>query len=214
MYKAVLFDLDGTLLDTSAGIKKSVEYTIHEMKLKELTENEIIEFIGPPIYSSFKEKYNMNDDAANVATEIFRDVYKNKFLFEVKIYDHVFEVFKYLKKMNIKIGIATYKREDYTLKLLKHLGIHDLCDSIVGSDMKNELTKTDIVKICIDNLCIENYSDAVLVGDTHYDAIGAYNLGLDFIGVTFGFGFKTVDDINRYSNVGCINTMNELINYI
>jgi phosphoglycolate phosphatase len=213
MYRAVLFDLDGTLLNTSLGVKKSIEYTIKELKLQQLTLEEIRKFIGPPIYQSLQERYNLSDKEAKYATDIFRNIYKERFLFDAIAYPNVFKVLNILKTKGIKIGVATNKREDYTIKLLNHMKISDLCDSIVGSDFENKLTKTDIILKCMKQLDILNEKEVIFIGDTKYDAIGAENCCIDFIGVTYGFGFKTQRDVQEYSSIDCLDNIGELMRY-
>lgn len=205
MYKAMLFDLDGTLLDTSKGIKKSVAYTVEQMKLPPIPESEISYFIGPPIYNSLREKFDLSEEEARYGTEIFRNAYKDKYLFEAEVYQGVFELLDFLKQSNIKIGVATYKREDYAISILEHFKIAEYCDVIIGSDFENKMTKTDIVEKCFSLLDVRK-QDAVMVGDTIHDAIGAKNFGIDFIAVKYGFGFKDRDEIKN-----CKNVVNEII---
>lgn len=210
MYKAVLFDLDGTLLDTSIGVKKSVLYTIETMGLPQITEEEISSFIGPPIYNSLRERFSLNEEEARRGTEIFRNAYKENFLFEASVYSGVFEFLEFLKENNIKIGVATYKREDYAISILEHFGISKFCDVIVGSDFENKMSKTDIVEKCFKMLNVEK-NEAVLVGDTMHDAIGAQNFGIDFVAVTYGFGFKKGEKIEIERCIGRVNNIMNII---
>lgn len=207
-YKAVVFDLDGTLLDTSEGIIKSVDYTIAHMGLKELTLEEKRLFIGPPIQHSFKRVYSLDDEKTEMAANIFRKQYSNIDLFEAKVYDGIIELLVSLKENNVKIGVATYKREDYAAKILTHFGIDVLCDSIQGSDYEGVLTKQDIIDNCISELQVDKET-VLMVGDTDNDKIGAERAGVDFLGVGYGFGYKagessldlfasTVSDIKNF----------------
>ena len=100
MYQGILFDLDGTLLNTEEGVKKSVLYTIQKMGLGELKED-VDSFIGPPIYHSLKSKFQLSDSEAKRGTEIFRNVYKEKHLLEATIYPNLFELLDWLKENNI-----------------------------------------------------------------------------------------------------------------
>lgn len=200
-YKLILFDLDGTLMNTSIGIINSVDYTIDKLKLAPLTDEVKKTFIGPPIYNSLKKTYNMTDDEAKNATEIFRDIYKNKFLFDAVIYDGIEELLQILQQ-DYKLAVASYKRDDYCKMLLEHFGLSKYFHFIMGADAENKLKKADIVKACMDNFNINNSKEAVLIGDTEHDALGAETLGIDFIGVTYGFGFKNQEDICKYKNIG------------
>lgn len=211
MHKIVLFDLDGTLLDTSEGVIDSVRYTVEILGLEKLEEKELLTFIGPPIFNSLQNRYNLTDNEASVATNIFRNAYKDKFLFEARVYDNVFETLMELKKHGVKIGVATYKREDYAINLLKHYRITDYCDVVHGADFDNKLSKSDIMVLCMNELGAKGPKDVVLVGDTNHDAMGALNLGTDFIGVTFGFGFKSKDDVNEFPNIGTADSFSDIL---
>lgn len=56
-------------------------------------------------------------------------------------------------------------------------------------------------------------SNAVMIGDSSYDAIGAQKMGIDFIGVTYGFGFQSADEVLRFKAVGAADVPRELVNY-
>jgi|GEM_PF-4202690 len=80
--RAVIFDLDGTLLDTSPGSIDSVNYTIKNLGLKSLGSEELYSFVGPPIQESFRNHFNMDETAALNAAGLFRGYYKEHSLFE------------------------------------------------------------------------------------------------------------------------------------
>lgn len=144
-YSAILFDVDGTLLDTSEGIIKSVEYTVDNLNLRPLSEEEKKSFIGPKIFDSLKNVYpELSESEVKDAAKIFRDRYSTVDLLKAKPYDGVTELLKKLKKNNYLVGIATYKREDYALEIVKYFEIADYCDCIEGSDFDGKLTKQEI----------------------------------------------------------------------
>jgi phosphoglycolate phosphatase len=209
-YKAVIFDIDGTILDTRVGIVEAVKYTIDALQLNMLSEDQLNTFVGPPIQTSFITKYALSETEVQNAAYIFREYYKNISLLKAKPYDGIYDAMNKLKKQGFKIGIATYKRQDYAIKLLEHFRFDCYCESICGADDKNKLTKLDIIKNCLLDLGIRDKAQAVMVGDSEYDAIGAAEAGIDFIGVTWGFGFRTTEDVMRYRNVGCVNSMEVL----
>lgn len=210
-YNCILFDLDGTLLDTSRGVLKSIDYTIHELGLPEITEEVKRSFIGPPIQDSFRNTFSLNDEMTAKAASTFRNVYKDIFLLEADPYEGMYDFLKELKLRGIKTAVATYKREDYTLKLLDALDISKYFDIIKGSDMEGKLTKADIVQFCVDGLSADK-SDIVLIGDSANDEKGAQARGIDFIGVTFGFGYKSKKDVKQA--VCVVDTVEELRKYI
>lgn len=213
MIKAVLFDLDGTLLDTSEGIKHSVRHTISVMGYKPLSEETILKFVGPPIQNSLMDYCGVDSEEAQRGANVFREFYKSHALFEAVPYDGIMGVLESLKNKGIKIGVATYKREDYAIDLLKHFGIDKFCDVIHGADNENQLTKSDIIRMCINELNFHQ-NKVVLIGDTIHDAKGAMNEAISFLGVSYGFGFKSADEINCYPNIGCAHNTYELLRYI
>ncbi len=198
-YSVIVFDLDGTLLDTTRGVLESVRYTIKEMGLPMLSEETIGRFVGPPMQDSFVREYGVSKEIAQQAANIFREYYKTKSLLQADLYDGIIELLGLLKKQNKKIAVATYKRHDYAMDILKHFGIADYCDSMNGADNNNVLTKADILNKCLEEVGNPPRSEVVLIGDSEYDSIGAENAGIDFIGVTYGFGFRTEEDIAKHS---------------
>lgn len=107
------------------------------------------------------------------------------------------------------MSVATYKREDYALTLLRHFGFDKYCDPMHGADNNNVLKKEDIVRMCLEEMgATEN--DCVLIGDTDHDAKGAAKAGVSFIAVTYGFGFKNENDVGDYPHIGVANTPIEI----
>lgn len=203
MIKAVLFDLDGTLLDTSEGIKHSVRYTLLKMGYNELPEETILKFVGPPIQNSLMTYCGVDADEAQRGANVFREFYKNQALFEASLYDGIIDLLKELKSRSIRIGVATYKREDYALDLLEKFKIANYCDVIHGADNNNVLTKADIVEKCISELGA-NKEYTILVGDTDHDAKGAAEANVKFVAVSWGFGY---DKNNKCIDYPCYRTI-------
>lgn len=208
MIETVIFDLDGTLMDTSEGLILSINDTINRFGLNDLSIEKKRTFIGPPIIKSFKETYNLSDEKATEISNYFRDIYKNTYLYQAKVYDGIYELLDILKKSGKKIAVATYKRDDYAKMILNHFNISKYCDFIQGADFENKLSKSDIVKICIDELKA-NKKSTVLIGDSMNDLIGARESNIDFIAVTYGFG-----KFSEKENIKQVDSADKLIEYI
>lgn len=213
-FKTVVFDVDGTLLDTSEGIISSVKKTINHFGLKELDNNTLEKFIGPPIQNSFMNIYGLDGKPIQEFADYFRNIYKEEDLYKAKPYAGIYDVFEYMLNIGIKPAIATYKRQDYALKILKYFKFNNYTDIIYGADNYNKLKKKDIIKKCLIDSCVNNFSDAVMVGDSDNDAVGAQDIGVKFIGVTYGFGFKSKKDVMSFHNVGIATSAYDLINLI
>lgn len=210
----VVFDVDGTMINPHEGLIECVKATIKKLNYKMLDDEVLNSFIGPPIQNSFQKYYSLSDDDAKKARDIFRGFYqKDEYLFKAYVYNGIVDLLKYLKENNIKTGIATYKREDYAIKLLEHFDLAKYCNSICGSDFENKLSKTDIIKNCMKSLGVDNPNDTIMIGDTAFDGFAANELGMNFICCTYGFGFKTQNEIAQCKNIFVANDACELLKF-
>ncbi|MCD7899176.1 MAG: HAD hydrolase-like protein [Bacteroides sp.] len=213
-YKLAIFDLDGTILDTTEGIIASVKYTIKRFGFPTPNVDKLLSFIGPPIQESFALHYNIAGDQLQEMSNVFRDNYSSETLLQAKPYEGIYEVFEFLKDYKIQTAIATYKREDYALKLLKHFGFDKYTNIMFGADNENRLKKKDIILKCLHQTNLENsLNKCVMIGDTLHDANGAKSLNVDFIAVTYGFGFKVKQREESVVTKFYANTPKDIINY-
>lgn len=184
----IIFDLDGCLLDTSEGIGESVRFTLSELGCKLPSGVKIDNFIGPPIQNSLKTFLKLSPEESQIGANIFREYYKNHALLKAKPYPRVEDTLSWLNSREKLCAVATYKREDYAITLLEKMDLSQYFNIICGADNFNKLTKKDIIEKCIHNLAVNN-EDALMIGDTMSDFTSANELNVDFIGVTWGFGF-------------------------
>lgn len=213
-YDAVIFDVDGTLLDTSEGLISAVNYTIDVCGLTPLTESQLRTFIGPPIQNSLVKYYDLSPEKIQEIAEIFRDAYKEKFLLQAIPYEGIYTVLDKLVQNHIKVGIATYKREDYALQILEHFHFDKYATVMHGADNFNQMKKKDIIQLCVKEMGLTDPSRIIMVGDSDNDAIGAADAGMKFIGVTYGFGFASKEDVMQFENVGISKNTKDFFNIL
>lgn len=213
-YEIAVFDVDGTLLDTTEGVLASVKYTIDKMGFEPLSEDVLKTFIGPPIQDSFAKAYNLSGDILQDIATCFRNRYKDYELLKAVPYDGIYEVFDKLMERNVKLAVATYKRQDYAEAILKHFGFDKYTNILYGADHNNKLKKVDIIEKCMVDLGVTDYSNAVMIGDSSHDAIGAEKIGMDFIGVTYGFDFRAPEHVYKFKAVGAAAMPLDLLNLI
>ncbi|MDE7305805.1 MAG: HAD hydrolase-like protein, partial [Clostridia bacterium] len=159
-------------------------------------------FIGPPIKNSFEKIYGIHGDRLQEMTDCFRYRYSAEDLLKAKAYEGIYKVFEELRKKSVKTAIATYKRHDYAVNIMRSFKFDKYSDIIFGADNDNKLKKKDIIEKCISVSGVTDRRKVVMIGDSDNDAIGAEQLGIDFVAVTYGFGFHVKEDCNAYANVG------------
>ncbi len=213
-FELAIFDLDGTLLDTSEGIFVSVKYAAKACGLRPLSEEELKSFIGPPVQDSFGRVYGLNEEERQRIAAVFRERYSTVDLLKATPYEGIFSLFESLNRSGVQTAVATYKREDYAVKLLKHFGFDRYTRLLYGSDMKGVLKKKDIIRKCIEESGRNASEKIVMIGDTASDAVAAQEAGVSFIGVTYGFGFGTNTDCNKFPNKGTATDVNDLTNLL
>lgn len=212
MYKNVIFDLDGTLLDTSEGVMKALEKTLQKLSLSPLSPKELKSFVGPVMQESLMKHFNMSAPLALENANLFREIYK-EFLFEAKLYEGILELFLKLKAKGVKIAIATNKSHDNAMKILEKFELLNLCECAFGSDLEGKLDKASLINLCLETLKAKK-QESVLIGDSSSDAKGALKVGIDFLAVLYGFGFKAENELKEYPYKACFKDVKELEKYL
>lgn len=212
-YELAVFDLDGTILDTTEGVLSAVKHTIKKMGYAMLDDCELSSFIGPPIQDSFAKAYGLEGAVLQEIATIFRDQYSTVDLLKAVPYDGIYDLFQGLKDRGVQSAIATYKREDYAVRLLKYYGFDRYTNIMYGADHENKLKKRDIIEKCIRDSGVTDKRKVVMIGDTIHDASGAELVGVDFIGVTFGFGFHSPEEVMQQKAIGYASTALSILDF-
>ena len=105
------------------------------------------------------------------------------------------------------------KREDYAIRLLSYFGLVGLFDIIHGSDFQNKLKKSDVIQLCLKESNAKNDASC-MIGDTVFDFNGAKKVKIDFIGLSFGYGFRSKMDLQIIGSSKICNSYSELLDYI
>ncbi len=186
--KSIIWDIDGTLLDSSAGIVASFQHAVEVMQFKAKDPIDFTSFIGLMPQEAFKKYYNASAQKAQEATDYFRAFYKEKQIGNAFLYDGMINVLAEFEKRGYKQAVATNKRRDLAIEVCKHFGINKYFASIWGTDMHGTLTKTDIIMACLKDLHITDKNTVTMIGDTHIDKEAAAACGVNFLAVHYGFG--------------------------
>ena len=188
-YKLVIFDMDGTLVDTSKGILNSHRYAHKMMGLSEPSDAELEGVIGGPLLQTYQMRFGFSAADAKKTVKIYRQYYAEYGIYESKLYDGMEELLISLREHEIKLGVATLKAERFAKIMLENMGIANLFDVIYGVDENDKQTTADLIQLCMTTLGMLK-QETVMIGDSIHDLNGARECGIDFIGVTYGFGFS------------------------
>jgi phosphoglycolate phosphatase len=187
----LLFDLDGTLTDPKEGITKSVQYALKAYGILVEDLDKLCCFIGPPLKDSFMEYYGFNEKDAQEAVEVFRVYFKKQGIFENLPYVGVEEVLKSFLAAGKKLYVASSKPEVFVKKILKHFKLDSYFTFMGGADLGEiRVKKADVIRYVLDENNITDLSQVVMIGDRKHDVLGAREIGIDCIGVLYGYGSR------------------------
>ena len=214
-YQYILFDLDGTLIDSSSGIKKSIILTMDALQKPAIDEEKLKLFIGPSLWDSFREYCFMEGEELARAVDTYRFFYSDDDkLFDAYLYDGMRDLLAALQEKNAKTAIATMKLEIYTKRILEKFSLTSLFEVACGSTPQTIGGKKGVIERCLSSLKCIDTSQAVLVGDSTLDAQGALDAGIDFIAAGYGLGFHTQEEIDSVNSVFWANNVAELSDFL
>ena len=204
--KAILFDLDGTLIDSSEGITRSAQYALAHFGIEEPDLEKLYFFIGPPLVDTFMEHYGFSKEKAVEAVAVYRERYQDTGIFECSLYPGVRECIEELRRRGYMIGMASSKPEVSCKRILEHFGILGMFDDVVGATFDGRIDSKEEVL----NEVMRRWSDIprdemCLIGDTMFDIEGANKAGVPSIAVSFGFG-----DVDEMVKAGAKTVVDDL----
>ena len=204
--KAILFDLDGTLTDSGEGIINCVKLALNHYGIKVDNEESLRVFIGPPLQKTFVE-FGIPKEEVDNAIKIYRDRYIPIGKFENRPYDGIRKLLVKLRDSGCKLYVATSKPEETALEILDHFDMTKYFDIVCGASFDvSRHSKDKVIEYLLER--IGEKIDAVMVGDTAFDVLGAKANGIPTVGVSWGFG--KVADMVEAGAIGIANTMDEL----
>lgn len=176
MYKLIIFDIDGTLLDTEVAVLKGLQKCLkeHHNITSELKDLEFA--IGMPGNEVFAN-FNINDDGSSYNKWIkYIDDFKN----EINLFDGIEDTLKYLKEKDIILGIATSKTRYEYNTTVKSFNINNYFDYVICIDeVTNPKPHEEAILKILEKSSISK-DKALFIGDTYFDIECARNANIDF----------------------------------
>jgi phosphoglycolate phosphatase len=190
-FTSILFDLDGTIIDSAPGITATLVYTFETMGLPIPSPAELLGYVGPPILDSFRDRAGMSLGEAAEALAIYRPRYLESGALDSSLFPGVADVLRAVHAAGIPMSLATSKPETPATLMLSHFGLLGEFDIITGaSDDEVRSSKEDVVAEALVRLADfgADLTRPVLVGDREHDVEGAAANGVPTVFVDWGYG--------------------------
>lgn len=186
-YTTLLFDLDGTLTDSTEGILKCLVNAIEQMGFE--VPEDTNKFLGPPIRQSFAEFCGMNEEQIDQAVKIFRERYSKVGLFENRVYDGIPEMLERLKNSGKRLMVATSKPQVYAVRIFDRFGLSQYFEFVGGAELDGSRDyKDEVIEYVLAQTGITDRSSVLMIGDRRQDVLGAHKTGIKCMGILWGYG--------------------------
>ncbi|MEC5425389.1 pyrophosphatase PpaX [Virgibacillus sp. C22-A2] len=184
--RTILFDLDGTLIDTNELITASFNHTFEQHNLT-FTPEEVIEFNGPPLVDTFRK---IDPERAEIMVETYRKHNLAVHDSYVTAFPHVVETIEKLKQNGIQMGIVTTKMTKAVTMGLSLTGLNSYFDTVITlDDVKHPKPHPEPVIKAMEELKA-NAASTLMVGDNYHDIESGKNAGVKTAGVAWAFKGK------------------------
>lgn len=182
--RGVIFDLDGTLIDSFEAIREGFNSTLPLYGLSPLTLEETKSVVGTPLRDTLAEM--VGEENADEATVIFRKRYKEVYLEKTLPMPYADEIINKLFEKGLRLGVATNKHGGFSRKIIEHLGWGDIITSVVGEgDTPKSKPEPDMIFENLKNLSLDS-EETLFIGDSPVDLKTGENASVKTIAVPTG----------------------------
>ncbi|WP_181347315.1 pyrophosphatase PpaX [Thalassobacillus sp. CUG 92003] len=192
--RTILFDLDGTLIDTNELIIASFRHTLDQFSDRTYSREEILSFIGPPLRDSLQR---VDPDKVEEMVKVYREHNHAHHAHYVKAYEGVVETIQYLKAKGYQLGIVTTKMRQSVHMGLELTGLDGLFDVIIAlDDVVHAKPDPEPIEKAMDALHANAY-ETMMVGDNTHDIEAGQRAGVKTVGVAWTVkGRNVLDELN------------------
>ena len=193
-YDIVIFDLDGTLIDSRIGIHSSVVHALKEMGVDAVDQALLSQFIGPPLIDSFQGICGLSEAEAERAVAIYKDYFAEEGIKGFEVYEGVQELLWLLRASGVTMASATTKDDVFAREIALNADFLPYLAAVIGSDREGTmLRKPELIAAALSTLGVTapvspDAPRIVMVGDHALDILGAKANNIASIAVTYGFG--------------------------
>jgi len=190
-FDTVLFDLDGTIIDSAPGIVQSIAHTLRAMDRPVPPMKELLHWVGPPLPQSFESRGGIEPDRVDEAVSIYREQYLNVGAYDAKIFDGMGAILRDLRAEGRHLAIATSKPTTPATLMLEHFTLVPYFSVIAAAaDDESRGEKHLIIDDALTGLANLGIgpSRVLMVGDRIHDIEGARQHGIPCAIVRWGYG--------------------------
>ena len=213
-YRLFIFDLDGTLVDTSPGIMATVRHVEKVMGMEPIPDSDLRKFIGPPLEDSFLRYHHATPEQAKEMVACYREQYGTIGVGEAAVYPGVLELLALIQRTpGACAAVATLKHHTMAEKSLGRFDLARWFDAIAaGTDERP--SKADLIRQVMGELHWTDPATAVMIGDSRYDGEGALEAGVAFVPLTYGFGFSEPGSLEGLPTVFTAEKPEDLVRFV
>lgn len=210
---AVLFDLDGTLVDPKAAITRSIRFSLEKLGEKVPESDELTWCIGPPLVDSFARLLDTADSALlGRAVSYYRERFSVVGVLENDLYSDTVSALERLSAAGFRLYVATFKPLVFAEQILEHLGILRYFDRVYGSSLdRYDPDKNGMIARVLSEQNLPA-AEAVMVGDRMHDIAAARANGVLSAGMTYGYG--GVDELRAAGADLLFDSLQALVDYL
>ncbi len=205
-YKALLFDFDGTLLDTNELIIESYLHILGDKFPGKYDRDSVIPFLGPSLQETCEAIDPTQTDSLILSYREWNLEHHDQM---VAPFDGVVETLHKLKNDGYKLAIVSTKRREMIERGLQLMGCQSLFDTIVGlEDVSRTKPDPEPILLALEHLNVSK-EDALMIGDNFHDIVGGQNAGVDTAGVAWSI--KGEDFLSTYNPTYMLHHINDLL---
>jgi phosphoglycolate phosphatase len=208
----LMFDLDGTLTDSRAGITRCIQHALAEAGVAAPPAEELTRYVGPPLAGSFEMLLGTSDaQRIEAAIAAYRRRFEHVGMFENCLYPGIAEMLASFRAASHELCVVTVKPRVYALRILAHFGIAGLFQGVYGPELgARHYSKASLIhEACAKTSTL---TAGLMIGDRAEDVHGAKSNGVGSAAVTWGYGAR--EELEAAQPDCIVASTRELLEYV
>lgn len=199
--KALIFDLDGTLIDSAPDLRTATNKLLHHYNRRAISMSEVKKFVGNGAAKLIERAFKATGEKANPAdisnlTHEFLSFYDGHETDETCLYVGVLEALTSLKEKGYRLALCTNKPQNPSENVLRDLGIADFFEVVLGGDqLASKKPNPEMIHWVLNKMKL-NVDEALMIGDSPNDIDAAKNAGMRNVAVSYGYRKVTIEELN------------------